>query len=159
MSVILRRLLSSSNIFCNGTNSDCTSEPNVGLALMALLVGVILALSLAMNSVVCVVFYKKSYLLSVSNSFVLNLSCCQLCKYLTFNVWEQHSWLKLFSIKKCLFYIGIVSFQVCQFSLFRLFWPLYSLQSGHSTTPSARCKDISSRYVSLLFSFLSWLSP
>lgn len=86
MSVILRRLLSSSNIFCNGTNSDCTSEPNVGLALMALLVGVILALSLAMNSVVCVVFYKKSYLLSVSNSFVLNLSCCQLCKYLTFNV-------------------------------------------------------------------------
>lgn len=80
MSVILRRLLSSSSLQCNGTNSDCGSEPNVGLALMALVVGVILALSLAMNSVVCLVFYKKTYLLSVSNSFVLNLSCCQLCK-------------------------------------------------------------------------------
>ncbi|XP_061196831.1 G-protein coupled receptor 161-like [Saccostrea echinata] len=79
MSVILRRLLSSSTLMCNGTNSDCSSEPNVGLALMALIVGVILALSLAMNSVVCLVFYKKTYLLSVSNSFVLNLSCCQLC--------------------------------------------------------------------------------
>ncbi|KAK3599602.1 hypothetical protein CHS0354_035843 [Potamilus streckersoni] len=46
--------------------------------LMVLYLGALLIVSMLLNGVVCLVFYKKPHLLNISNSFVLNLSCCEL---------------------------------------------------------------------------------
>ncbi|XP_053379726.1 melanopsin-A-like [Mercenaria mercenaria] len=67
---------------CNSTNGKClkevTENTEVWRTLMAVYLGAILFVSLAFNGTLCLMFYKKSHLLSVSNCFVLNLICCQL---------------------------------------------------------------------------------
>ncbi|XP_060578096.1 G-protein coupled receptor 161-like [Ruditapes philippinarum] len=67
---------------CNDTNGICSTEKTenteVWRTLMAVYLGAILFISLAFNGTLCLMFYKKSHLLSVSNCFVLNLICCQL---------------------------------------------------------------------------------
>ncbi|KAK3099380.1 hypothetical protein FSP39_003562 [Pinctada imbricata] len=75
-----RLLLNLQSDLCNTTTTGvCVStNTDVGLSLMALMQGITLVLALSTNGIVCVVFYKKPHLLSVNNSFVLNLSCCQL---------------------------------------------------------------------------------
>ncbi|CAG2206456.1 unnamed protein product [Mytilus edulis] len=80
--MILRHLMTDTETNCN--NSDPTSIQcgedvhSVGLSLKALSLGIIFIVSMVMNGTVCLVFYKKTQLLSVSNTFVLNLICCQL---------------------------------------------------------------------------------
>jgi len=70
---------------CNGTNDTDpdTIQPNSDIwrTLMAVYLGAILFLSLTFNGTLCLLFYKKTHLLSISNCFVLNLTACQLCKY------------------------------------------------------------------------------
>ena len=84
--MILRHLMTDAGTHCN--NSDPTSSlcgedvHSVGLSLKALSLGIIFIVSMVMNGTVCLVFYKKTQLLSVSNTFVLNLICCQLGKFI-----------------------------------------------------------------------------
>ncbi|KAH3827105.1 hypothetical protein DPMN_129034 [Dreissena polymorpha] len=79
-----------SNVSDNAVSAYVTSTPGDALTiettevwrtLMAVYLGAILFLSLTFNGTLCMLFYKKTHLLSVSNCFVLNLIVCQLCKY------------------------------------------------------------------------------
>ena len=77
----LRRLLGVDSTSCNVTGSCFTSTTDeVWGTLMAVYLGTIMMLSVVFNGTICLVFYKKPHLLSISNCFVLNLSCCQLGK-------------------------------------------------------------------------------
>ncbi|XP_063410109.1 G-protein coupled receptor 161-like [Mytilus trossulus] len=80
--MILRHLMTDTETNCNNSDpnsSQCGEDMHsVGLSLKALSLGIIFIVSMVMNGTVCLVFYKKTQLLSVSNTFVLNLICCQL---------------------------------------------------------------------------------
>ena len=84
--MIFRHLLFISESKCNtsDSSSQCTDMHAVGLSLKALSLGIIFIISIAMNVTICLVFYKKSQLLTVSNTFVLNLIGCQLGEYFFF---------------------------------------------------------------------------
>jgi hypothetical protein len=84
--MIFRHLLFISESKCNASDlsSQCTDMHAVGLSLKALSLGIIFIISIAMNVTICLVFYKKSQLLTVSNTFVLNLIGCQLGEYFFF---------------------------------------------------------------------------
>jgi len=84
--MIFRHLLFISESKCNASDlsSQCTDMHAVGLSLKALSLGIIFIISIAMNVTICLVFYKKSQLLTVSNTFVLNLIGCQLGEYFLF---------------------------------------------------------------------------
>lgn len=71
---------------CNNSSvADYVTVPpssDIWRTLMAVYLGAILFLSLTFNGTLCLLFYKKTHLLSISNCFVLNLTACQLCKYI-----------------------------------------------------------------------------
>ena len=78
--ILLRRLQGVKSL-CNETvSSRERPSEEVWSTLMAIYLGTVILLSLLLNGTLCLVFYKKQHLLSISNCFVLNLSCCQLGK-------------------------------------------------------------------------------
>ena len=91
----LRRLQSVSTS-CNVTGTcNVNSTEEVWSTLMAVYLGTILMLSVVFNGTICLVFYKKPHLLSISNCFVLNLTCCQLGKIYVFVYLFIHSFVYL----------------------------------------------------------------
>lgn len=59
-----------------------TAQEGVGVV-MAVYLGIVMVLGLVFNLAVCLVFYRKPHLISVSNMFVLNLTAAELCKFPT----------------------------------------------------------------------------
>ncbi|XP_060073656.1 octopamine receptor beta-2R-like [Ylistrum balloti] len=144
---------------CNRTVSvDCQQDANVGLSLMALCLGVILALSVAANGMVCFVFYRKSNLLSISNSFVLNLSCSELAlsilvlPFTLTSVFSSSGW--VFNDIWCKIQ-GFI-FSVCVFSIqFSLM--IISLDRNYAIINSLRYVNVFTQKLANILIGLCWL--
>ncbi|XP_021360955.1 G-protein coupled receptor 161-like [Mizuhopecten yessoensis] len=144
---------------CNLTESaDCERDVNVGISVMALCLGVILALSVAANGMVCFVFYRKSNLLSISNSFVLNLSCSELAlsvlvlPFTLTSVFSSSGW--IFNDIWCKIQ-GFI-FSVCVFSIqFSLM--VISLDRNYAIINSLRYVNVFTQKLANILIAMCWL--
>ncbi|XP_069116719.1 beta-1 adrenergic receptor-like [Argopecten irradians] len=144
---------------CNVTGSvECDQEVNVGISVLALCLGVILALSLAANGMVCYVFYRKSNLLSISNSFVLNLSCSELAlsvlvlPFTLTSVFSSSGWIFNDTWCKIQGFIFSVCIFCIQFSLM-----IISLDRNYAIINSLRYVNVFTQKLANILIAMCWL--
>ncbi|XP_033764343.1 G protein-coupled receptor 161-like [Pecten maximus] len=144
---------------CNLTDRvDCEQDVNVGISVLALCLGVILALSVAANGMVCFVFYRKSNLLSISNSFVLNLSCSELAlsvlvlPFTLTSVFSSSGW--IFNDTWCKIQ-GFI-FSVCVFSI-QFCLMIISLDRNYAIINSLRYVNVFTQKLANILIALCWL--
>ncbi|WAR14793.1 GP161-like protein, partial [Mya arenaria] len=113
-----------------------TETTEVWRTLMAVYLGAILFLSLTFNGTLCLLFYKKTHLLSVSNCFVLNLIHLEYS-----GTWCQ--------VQGFLFTVLVVTQQLALLTI--------SLDRNYAIMNSLRYPNVFTQSLCLGLVFLSWL--